>query len=207
MAVFKFCVRNSSFCLALFPVSIFCKQWSLMIPGLQWVCLCPCTSSAVVPLPDTALVRPYLACVPLPIHNTSSGMKSWESCGVSCKGSVTPAHHFLCCQLGNHSWWWQCDTQVCWQAGTWSTVQAMWGFPLSVVQEGHHFLPLCKLWKDICCLFLVFTFLKLAWNWSLNLWGDWHFHWSAFFRERVKNLVLHRFKSLVTVVLKHWNPA
>jgi len=42
------------------------KSWGLMKPGLQMTCLlCPCTSSAVVPLPDaTDLIRLYLAHVP-----------------------------------------------------------------------------------------------------------------------------------------------
>lgn len=65
-----------------------------MKPGLQWACVCPCTSSAVLPLPDTDLIRPYLACVPLPIHNTSSGMKKLGVLQGLCKGSVSPAHHF-----------------------------------------------------------------------------------------------------------------
>lgn len=167
MAVFKFCVRNSAVYLALFPVSFFHKQWGLMKPGLQWACLCPCTSSAwhwfnkarscLCPSAYPQYIR---------WHEKAGG-----TAGSLAKVQLPQLTTSLCCQLGNHPQWWQCDTRVCQQAGTCWTVQAMCGFLPSEAQEGHNFLPLCKLWKDIHCLFLVLTSLKLASNCLVNLWG------------------------------------
>lgn len=162
-----------------------------------------CPSFAVVPLLGTALVRPVSLCLS-PICSLAWGSRG--SCRVSCKGSVSPAHHFPLCQLGNHPGG-DSDTRCAGRLAPAEQCKPSGGFLPSEAQEGQNLLPLCKLLKGICC-FPGFYFsqacLKLL---SEFVRCDWHFDWSAFFRERVKNLVLHRCKSLVTVVLKHWNPA
>lgn len=161
MAVFKSCVGNSAVCLALFPVSMFHKQWGLMKPGLQWACVCPSTSSAVLPMPDTDLIRPYLACVPLPIHNMSSGMKKLGVLQGLCKGSVTPAHHFPTLPAGKPH-----RVVTVWHPGVlagWHLLNSASHVRVSCpLKLKNDFLPLCKLWKDMHCLFLGLTSLKLA---------------------------------------------
>lgn len=169
-----------------------------MKPGLQWASLCPCPSAAV-PLLGTDLIRPYLACVPLPIHS----MKKLGVLQGPCQGLVTPAHHFPPLPAGKPPRWWQCDRQVCCgRLAPAEQCKPSGGFLPSEAQEGQNLLLFCKLLKDTCyfpgfyfsqaCLKLFSEFVRC----------DWHFHWSAFFKERVKNLVLRRCKSLVTVVLK-----
>lgn len=117
-------------------------------------CLCPLCLSTIRPL----------------------AWKSRESCRVSCKGSVTPAHHFPPLPAGKPPRGGDSVTHRC-AAGLAPAEQCKpcGGFLPSEAQEGHHFLLLCKLWKaknhTIRCLFLVLTFLKLAWNCLVNLWG------------------------------------
>lgn len=153
---------------------MFHKQWGLMKPGLQRACLGPCTSSAVVPLPDTDLIRPYLACVPsaypqyVPWHE-----KAGSPAGCLAKVQLPQLTTSLRCQLGNHP-----AVVTVWHTG----VLPGWHLLNSASHVGVS-CPL-KLKKliisfsyasfgnhTIRCLFLVLTFLKLAWNCLVNLWG------------------------------------
>lgn len=205
MAVFKFCMRNSSFYLALFPVNIFHKQWSLMNPGLQWVCLCPCTSccstlawhcfsKAMSCLCPSAYPQYVLWHEKLGVLWGLLQRFSYPSSPLPLLPAGKPLLVVTVWHPGVLAGWHLINSAS--HVGVSSLCSSRSSFPSLVQALERHMLSFPGLDFSQACLKLVSEFMRC----------DWHFHWSAFFRERVKNL-LHRFKSLVTVVLKHWNPA
>lgn len=146
-----------------------------MEPGLQWACLGPCTSSAVVPLPDTDLIRLYLACIPsaCPQCVLWHG-KAGSPAGCLAKVQLPQLITSLRCQLGNHP-----TVVTVWHTG----VLAGWhllnsascagvSYPLNLKRVIISFscASFGKLRTTPYAVFLVLTFLKLAWNCLVNLW-------------------------------------
>lgn len=160
--------------------------------------------------------KAVLPMFPLSVHNTSSGTRKLRVLQGLAQGFGYPSS-----PLPSAASWdgtppqWQRDTQMYWRAGSCWVVQTTWGFPALWSSR----------WSSFPFLRLALGFLKLAlhtvffWSWLLSqaclkfvseLWGVIGTFTDlltgrAFFRERVKNLVLHRFRSLVTVILKHLN--
>lgn len=118
-----------------------------MKPGLRWACLlCPDTSSAVAPAlaPHHRCTKAMSSPCPLCLSTMRPlAQGSWESCRVSRKGSVTPAHHFPPLPAGKPPH--RGDSATCRCAGGTAAAERCephGGFLPSEVQGGRRFLPL-----------------------------------------------------------------